>query len=180
MTATEALIRAQEKGAMIAPALGRQQSEFLGPLINRELDLLSNAGALPPAPPQLQRSKGGVRVEYTSPLTRAMRAEEGTAIMNTVQAIGVLANLDKSVLNIIDMTDAARELAMINGCPAKLLRSDEEIDKLVQQQTQQAQAQQMAQQAPQVSMAAKNLAQAQQASAAAGQANAGGANAAAA
>ena len=55
MTATEALIRAQEKGAMIAPAMGRQQSEFLGPLINRELDLLSHSGMLPPAPDALRR-----------------------------------------------------------------------------------------------------------------------------
>ena len=172
MTATEALIRAQEKGAMIAPAMGRQQSEFLGPLINRELDILSRSGVLPPPPPQLLQSRGGTRVEYTSPLTRAMRAEEGTAIMNTIQAIGVLANLDKTVLNVIDMTDAARELALINGCPAKLLRSLEQIDALVQQQTQQAQAQQMAAQAPQVSLAAKNLAQAQQASASATSVNA--------
>ncbi len=48
MTATEALIRAQEKGELIAPAAGRQQSEFLGPLIHREIDLLSAAGQLPP------------------------------------------------------------------------------------------------------------------------------------
>ncbi len=173
MTATEALIRAQEKGAMIAPAMGRQQSEFLGPLIVREIDILSKAGILPPPPDALQQSGQGIKIEYTSPLTRAMRAEEGTAIMNTIQAIGVMANLDKSVLNIIDMTDAAREIALINGCPAKLLRSDEQIDELVQQQQQDAQAQQLVNGAPQVSLAAKNLAQAQQASAAAAGSNAG-------
>src|SRR5258708_33669058 len=33
MTATEALIRSQEKGMLLAPTMGRQQSEFLGPLI---------------------------------------------------------------------------------------------------------------------------------------------------
>ena len=163
MTATEALIRAQEKGALIAPAMGRQQSEFLGPQIIREIDLMTQAGQLPPAPDSLMPSGPGVRIEYTSPLTRAMRAEEGTAIMNTVQAIGVMANLDKSVLNVIDFTDAAREMALINGCPAKLLRSDEQVDEIVQAQQQQNQQQAMVQGAPAVSQSALNLAKAQQA-----------------
>lgn len=184
MTATEALIRAQEKGAMIAPAMGRQQSEFLGPLITREIDILYTAGQLPPLPESLMNAalsrglekptaRDVIKIEYSSPLTRSMRAEEGTAIMNTVQSIGIMANLDKSVLNLIDFTDTAREMAMINGMPAKLLRTDEQIDEIMQHQAQQAQDQQMLQAAPDVSMAAKNLAQAQQASAQAGQLNAG-------
>ncbi len=35
MTATEAMLRAQEKGALLAPTMGRQQSEMLGPMIER-------------------------------------------------------------------------------------------------------------------------------------------------
>lgn len=173
MTATEALIRAQEKGAMIAPAMGRQQSEFLGPQIVREIDLLQQAGQLPDPPDSLLESGQGIRIEYTSPLTLALRAQEGTSIMQTVQAIGVIANLDKTVLNVIDFVDAARELALINGCPAKLLRSDEEVDALVQEQMKQQQNQTIASAAPQVSAAAKNLAQARLAAAQAGQAEAG-------
>ena len=170
MTATEALIRAQEKGEMIAPAMGRQQSEFLGPLIVRELDILQTAGLLPPPPAALSQSGQGIKIEYTSPLTRAMRAQDGTAIMNTVQAIGVMANLDKSVLNVLDFTDAAREIALINGTPAHLLRSADQIDEIMAHQAQEAQTQQIVQGAPQVSMAAKNLGQAQLAIAQAGQA----------
>jgi hypothetical protein len=163
MTATEALIRAQEKGAMIAPAMGRQQSEFLGPLIHREMQLLEDAGALPQAPDSLLQNGQGVKVEYTSPLTRAMRAEEGTAIMNTVQSIGTMIQIDPSVKNILDFTEAAREVALINGCPAKLLRSPEEIDEIMQHDQQQQQAAQMVQGAPGVSQAALNLAKAHQA-----------------
>lgn len=173
MTATEALIRAQEKGEMIAPAMGRQQSEFLGPLIIRELDILQAAGQLPPAPPQLA-GRGGIKIEYTSPLTRAMRAQDGTAIMNTIQSIGVMANLDKSVLNLIDMVEAGREMALISGCPPKLLRSDDQIEQIMAHQAEQAQHQQALEAAPQVSMAAKNLGQAQLAQAQASQAGQGG------
>jgi hypothetical protein len=168
MTATEALLRAQEKGELIAPAMGRQQSEFLGPLIFRETDILANAGQLPPAPMELLRSKRGMRIEYTSPLARALRAEEGSAIMNTVQDMGVMAQIDPSVKQIMDLHEAMREMAEIRGCPAKIVRSEEEVDALMQAAADQQQQQQAMGALQNVSMSAKNLAQAGQAAATAG------------
>jgi hypothetical protein len=168
MTATEALLRAQEKGELIAPAMGRQQSEFLGPMIHREIDILAEANQLPPPPIELIRSRRGMRIEYTSPLARAMRAEEGTAIMNTISDVANMANLDKSVLAVIDFHDAAREMAQIRGMPAKLLRSEEQVQALLEQANEQQQQQQEAEAAPQVALGVKNLAQAAQAAQAAG------------
>jgi hypothetical protein len=168
MTATEALLRAQEKGELIAPAMGRQQSEFLGPEIHREIDILSAAGALPPPPMELLKSKKGMRIEYTSPLARALRAEEGTAIMNTIADIGQMANLDKSVLYIMDFHDAAREMANIRGAPAKLIRSEEQVQELMEQAAKEQAAAQQATQAPQVAQGALALAKAAQAAGASG------------
>lgn len=161
MTATEAMLRAQEKGALLAPTMGRQQSELLGPLIQRELDILARAGALPPMPPLLQQMGGMVDIEYVSPLNRAQRAEEGVAIMNTLQAISPLAQVDPSVLMVFDPQAIARELAEINGVPAKVLRSDDEIQAMKDQQAQAAQAQQLLQAAPVIASSAKDMAQAQ-------------------
>jgi hypothetical protein len=163
MTATEALLRAQEKGELIAPAMGRQQSEFLGPLIHREIDILSAANQLPPPPMELLKSGKGIRIEYTSPMAMALRAQEGTAIMNTVSDLAQMANLDKSVLQLFDFHEAGREMAIILGCPAKLIRSEEEVQTLMEHAAQVQQDQQAAQQAPQVAMGVKNLAQAAQA-----------------
>lgn len=168
MTATEALLRAQEKGELIAPAMGRQQSEFLGPMIHRELDILCAAGQIPPAPMELVRSGRGLRIEYTSPLARALRAEEGSAIMNTVQDLGVMAQIDPSVKQLVDLHEALREMAQIRGCPAKILRSEEEVDALMQHAADQQQQAQTAAALPAVSMSAKNLAQAAQAASQAG------------
>ena len=168
MTATEALLRAQEKGELIAPAMGRQQSEFLGPLIHREIDILSEANQLPPPPMELLRSKRGITIEYTSPLARALRAEEGTAIMNTASDIAQLSNLDPTTKFVMDWHDAAREMAQIRGCPAKLILSEDQVDQLVQQASQQQQEAAQAQQAPQVALGVKNLAQAAQAASQAG------------
>jgi hypothetical protein len=175
MTAQEALLRMQEKGELVAPAMGRQQSEFLGNMVWRELDVLREAGQFPPEPIELTRSGMGLEIEYTSPLARAMRAEEGTAIMNTVSDIAQMANIDPTVKYVVDFHDAAREMAQIRGMPAKLLRSEDQVQALLEHAAQQQQEQIQATQAPQVAMGAKNLAQAAQAAAAAGGGGAPGA-----
>jgi Bacteriophage head to tail connecting protein len=168
MTATEALLRAQEKGELIAPAMGRQQSEFLGPLIHREIDILSEAGQLPPPPTELLKSRRGMRIEYTSPLARALRAEEGTAIMNTVADISTMMQIDPSVKYVLDWHDSAREMANIRGCPAKLIQSEGQVQILLQHVTDQQQQQASAGQAPQVAAGINQLAQAAKAASSAG------------
>lgn len=161
MTATEAMLRAQEKGALLAPTMGRQQSEFLGPLIERELDILAHAGALPPMPDELAEAGGIVEVEYVSPLNKAQRADEGVAILRTLESLAPLAQIDPSVMNVFDPHAVARELADINGVPVKVLRTQEQLDEMAEQQAQQQQAAALLQAAPVVSGAAKDMAQAQ-------------------
>ena len=140
MTATEAMLRAQEKGALLAPTMGRQQSEFLGPLIAREIEILSKAGQLPPMPDALLEAGGEVEIEYVSPLNRAQRAEEGVAIMRTLEAITPLAQFDPNVLSVFDPMAVARELADINGVPQKVLRTEEQIEAMEAQKAHAAQA----------------------------------------
>jgi len=163
MTATEALLRAQEKGELIAPAMGRQHSEFLGQVVRREIDILWEGNQFPPVPDALRRSPKGLVLEWTSPLARALRAEEGSAIMNTIQDLGVIAQLDPTVRTVIDTHGAIRAMAEIRGMPAKLVRSEEEADAILQQLQQQQQEQQAVAAAPQISQSALNLAKAQQA-----------------
>ena len=161
MTATEAMLRAQEKGALLAPTMGRQQSEFLGPLIAREIEILAKAGQLPPMPDALLEAGGEVEIEYVSPLNRAQRAEEGVAIMRTLEAITPLAQFDPNVLSVFDPMAIARELADINGVPQKVLRTEEQIEAMEAQKAQAAQAAALMQAAPIASGVVKDLAQAQ-------------------
>lgn len=161
MTATEALMRAQEKGALLAPTMGRQQSEFLGPMIEREIDILAMAGVLPPMPPQLLEAGGQIEIEYVSPLNKAQRADEGVAILTTLQQIAPLAQVNPGVLDIFDSDQIARELADINGMPAKTIRSPEDVAAIKQQKAQAAQAQQLLAAAPVAASALKDVTQAQ-------------------
>ena len=168
MTATEALIRAQEKGELIAPAMGRQQSEFLGPLIHREIDLLSRAGEIPPPPRELVESGVGLSVVYTSPLARALRAEEGTAIMNTTSDVMQFAQIDPTVKFLVDWHEAARTMADIRGMPAKLLNSEEQVQQLLEDAAEKQQASAGAATFPAAAQGVLSLAKAAQAASGAG------------
>jgi hypothetical protein len=164
MTATEAMYRQQEKGALLAPIMGRQQCELLGPIIERELDILSHSGILPPMPPVIKQLLGGnVDISYESPLAKAQRADEGIGIMNTLQALGTIAQYDPSVVQMIDYQAVARELVNINGAPVSILKTPEQIAAEKQQQAQQAQLNNILQAAPVAAQTAQTLQQMQQA-----------------
>lgn len=160
MTATEALIRAQEKGQLLAPTVGRTQSEFFGPIIDRELDILSAAGNLPPMPESLKRTGGGVKAVYTSPLARLRRAEDGVAIMRTIEALAPIAQVQPDVYDRFDPDMILEELAEINGVPERVMRSREEMLQRRGEREQAAQAQQTLEGANVAANAAKNLSKA--------------------
>lgn len=162
MTATEAMLRAQEKGALLAPTVGRQQSELLGPLIERELDLLGRAGALPPVPQVMIDAGAELKIEYESPMTRAMKAEEAAGFYRTVEAVMPVAQVKPEVLDTFDWEKATRGIARINGVPEDWILSEEDLAALQQGKATAAQAQQLLQAAPVVTDAMKNVADIQQ------------------
>ena len=150
MTATEVLERTREKGVLLAPTVGRQQSEYLGPLIEREIDVLSRQGLLPPMPPELREAKGEYRIVYDSPLSRAMRAEEAAGFWRSVEKAGGVANLmqDPSAMDHFDFDVAIPELAEIEAVPLRFLRSMEKIIAIREGRAEQAQTQTMIDAAP--------------------------------
>ena len=163
ITATEAMLRAQEKGQLLAPTMGRIQSEMLGTVIEREIDILAHAGELPPMPDLLREfylGGGEHHVEYQSPLNMAQKAGSGVAIMNTMQAIAPLAQIDPKVMMRFNLDKAAERVGRINGVPEDIIRSDEEVAAMDQQAQQAQQAQQLLAAAPVAAGAAKDFAQA--------------------
>ncbi|MDR8581931.1 phage head-tail adapter protein, partial [Klebsiella pneumoniae] len=97
MTATEAMLRAQEKGQLLAPTAGRIQAEFLGTLILREIDIAYQNGLLPEPPEQLKEIGGEYDIEYPSPLVRLQMSEEASGIMNVVNAAGTIGQFDQNI-----------------------------------------------------------------------------------
>jgi head-to-tail connecting protein len=120
-TATEVLAREQEKLRLMGPHLGRIESEFLNPCIDRVFAVLMRAGKLPP-PPDAVLAVPGLKVEYVSPLARAQKAAEGEAIVRTFQAMSPLMLAAPAVIDNFDTDAVTRALADAYGMPVRSLR----------------------------------------------------------
>ena len=131
MTATEVIERTNEKGILLAPTVGRQQSEYLGPMISREVDLMMQLRLLPPFPPEMIEARGQWRhsVNYTSPISRAMKAQEAAGFIRTVESVKELVNItgDASLLDRFNFDVAIPKIAEIQAVPESWMATDEEV-----------------------------------------------------
>lgn len=142
MTATEVLERAKEKAELIGPAIGKQETELIGPMVEREIAILWRKELLPPPPPEMAGQE--LEVEYTSPMSRMRRAADGAAIARTLEYATAAASFDPGAMDRLDLPESVKEMALIQGVPAKLIRSDQQLAAI---QEQRAEAEALAQQA---------------------------------
>lgn len=163
MTATEVLERTREKGILLAPTVGRQESEYLGPLIEREVDLLARQQLIPPMPEPLREAKGEFSIEYDNPMSRAARAEEAAGLMRTVEAALNVVNVtqDPAPLDHFDWDVIIPEIAEIQAVPTRWMRSIDAVQKIRADRAAQAQAQELIQAAPGAAAMTKAVATAQ-------------------
>lgn len=143
MTATEVHVRVGLIRQLLGPVYGRLQSEYLAPMIERCFGILQRAGAFSPAPESL----GGrdYTVKYISPLARAQRQEEVTAMDQFENTLLAEAQERPDVLDNYDWDSAGRERAKLLGVPAKLIRTADQVTQIRQAKLQAAQAQQQQQ-----------------------------------
>lgn len=159
MTATEVLERSREKGALLSPTMGRQQSEAQGPMIEREIDLMMMQGLVDPMPPALLEARGEFDIEYDSPLSRAQKAEGAAGTMRTIQWAAEIVNVtqDPSVMDNFDFDVIVPELGEINAMPARFMSSPDSVAKKRQGRQQSADTQQMIDAAPAAASVVKTM-----------------------
>ena len=150
MTATEVVERTNEKGILIAPTVGRQQSEYLGPSADRELDLLASWNILPPMPDALRRARGDYHINYTSPLARAQRAQEVAGFQRTLQGTLEVVKVtgDPSPFDNFNFDVATVETAEIQAVPENWMATSQEVAQKRQQRAQAQQRQEQIQAMP--------------------------------
>lgn len=150
MTATEVIERMREKGILLAPTVGRQQSEYLGSVIPREIDVLANQGLLPPMPQALLDAEGEFEIVYDSPLSRAMRAEETAGFVRTFETILPIINItqDPSLVDNFDTDVILRDVAANNAMPERWLASEDDVAAKRQQRAEAAEREAKQQDAP--------------------------------
>ena len=166
MTATEVLQRAQEQGTLLGSFTSRREKEFLSLLIQKETEIAWKQGALPEPPMELVEALGSgevhFSVQYESPIVKSQKADEGTAIMRTMEMATALQQFDPSIKNKINAQRVLEKVADVWGAPASIFNTEDEKEAKDMQDAQLAQAQQMLAAAPVISKSAKDMAQAQQ------------------
>src|SRR5690242_2312296 len=151
MTATQVIEITNQKGILLAPTVGNQEDD-LGHMIEREMDVAMAIGAFRnyPMPPRLKEANGEYKIVYTSPLSKAARAQNAAGFMRSVEFSKELINItqDPSHLDWADLDTAMPEIADINGSPPSWTASDEQIAQKRKARQQALQAQQQIQALP--------------------------------
>lgn len=164
MTATEAMIRANEKGELLGPAGGKIQHamahevERMGGILGRK-GAFDKGAALAP-PDSLQGRPWGAA--FTSPLDRLRKSGERIGIQQTLQTVLPLAQLDDEVLDNYDLDELVRTDTAASGAPQRIMRTVEERDARREQRRQQKQVAQALEMAKTGGEAAKNIVPAMQ------------------
>jgi hypothetical protein len=161
MTATEVLERAKEKGMLLAPTAGRIESEFLGPLIERELDLMARQGIWPKnVPTILQDAEASeFKIEYDSPMSRMQRSERAAGFMRSLDVAANYAKMtgDMTPLDWLNFDTAMPEILDIQGAPTSWTRSIDEVTVIRDGRAQAKQQQQMIDAAPALASVVKSV-----------------------
>jgi len=127
MTATEVRVRYEQMQKFLAPTLGRLESDFLNPLIERAFSMMLRAGQLGPVPDIVKQTNAQWDVKYTGPLAMAQRSDRATAIQSWVGNLAAMAEVLPEMLDVVDSVKIARELGTLLGVPASVMRSDAEV-----------------------------------------------------
>lgn len=146
MTATEALIRQEEKGALLGPSGSIIQAGFAVNL-DRELAILEAKGLYEQGsrfvpPPSLAGKI--IRPTFTSPLDILRKAAESRDADLVVTSAVQLATaaMDPAILDNIDTDEYIKIKKAASRAPQRLLRSQDEIAKIREARQQAMQAQQ--------------------------------------
>jgi hypothetical protein len=139
-----------DRGMLVAPTLGRQHSEYLGPLIHRELSILARLGRLPDLPPELQEARGQYKVEYTSPLMRALRSSKTAGFMRVVEMISQVSQAtgEPEHFDHLAFKRALPDIAENEGLDEEWLATAEEFAAAQQQRQQMAEREARAKELP--------------------------------
>ena len=155
MTATEVAERHEEKLLMLGPVLERLHNELLSPLIDITFERVSEAGILPPPPPEIQGAE--LEIEFVSTLAQAQRAVAAAGTDRLLGTVGTLAGLKPDVLDKVDLDQVVDDYAELFGVNPKIIVPDDQVAELRAQRQQQQAAMQAAASATAAAQTAKTV-----------------------
>ncbi|MCS5590726.1 MAG: portal protein [Candidatus Thioglobus sp.] len=152
MTATEVQVRYELMQRLLGPTLGRFQTEFLNPLIERCFAIMQRQDMFLPAPEELEGV--AIDIEYVGPLARSQRMEEAVAVERLYEMAATLSQIAPEIMDNLDHDEAIRSRASLLGVPKNIMKDPRQIAEMREQRQAEMQKQQeMAQMQQTVGMA---------------------------
>jgi hypothetical protein len=136
MSATEAQIRYELMNRVLGPTMGRIQTSLLSKILDRTFKTLLRNNQLGSIPDVVKAQKAQYKVVYTGALMRAQQSDEVAAIERWLGQVGAAAKVFPKVMNVVDIMQWARDLAVRLNVPGKILRSVKEAEAMALQQEQ--------------------------------------------
>jgi len=161
MTATQVLEMVAKQGVLIQPFADRYETEKLGVMVERELDILMREQQINPMPDEMLEAGAAPLVVMTNPLAKMARSQEAAAFTRWVE-IGVQAAGAgrPDALDRINFDAAMPDVGDVLGVRPSWIMTDEELMEIRRQKEAQEQAAQAAAVVPEAAGAALDLAKA--------------------
>ena len=140
MNNPEVMERINEKMTMLGPAVGRYLDEVLAPIIMRTIGILSRRGKFPDPPIELMMNPG-YEIDFVGVLANAQRRAELNNLVTGLTMVGQMAQYSPDVLDKIDTDKVTDEVWSITGANIKVLRDDDEVQKIREGRAQSSQTQ---------------------------------------
>jgi len=158
-TATEVNAMLQEKMPSFSPIFAQVTKELLSPLIERAFAMRIRSGRATPPPVSIAEEEGGsdYKITFAGRIAHEIKASQDRGSMQVIELAGVLAQLDPSVLHVVDWQGRLRAMARNWGLPVEDIRTEEEVAQIMQAQAEAQQQAAAAEQALGMSGAVKNL-----------------------
>lgn len=153
-SATDAMLKANERANIIAPLGDRLIRELLQPMIELEIKMYGEMGVLPEFPADAEGEVFDVILD--NPMLRGQRLDSANALMNMAATLGNLQPLSSE----INMDRSKEYLAESYNIPLILLNTPEEKAAIVAAQQQMAQLQMLAENAGNIGRGVKDLTEA--------------------
>ena len=115
-TATEFLGRQEERLRLLAPNLGRVESELLEPLVRRLAAILYRKGEVDV---QLPLQAQGAEIRFLSPLAQAQRAAEAHRMTRSLKALQPFGDAFPQLMQALDTEKLSDELLDFAGLPKR-------------------------------------------------------------
>lgn len=150
-SATDAMLKANERANIIAPMGDRVARELLQPMIELELKMYAEMHALPKFDAEVAGQPFDIILD--NPMMRGQRLDSANAVANMAAILGNLMQLDTE-FNIDRTCDY---LASSYNIPLSILNTMQEKQAITEQKQQQAEAQLLAENAAGIGSAIKNV-----------------------